>query len=302
MKRALFTALSPQADLVDAESGVVRGVAVVSEGPAKGHGMYADRKTLESVAACAARYASGVRVKAEHEGTILDTIGQLRDFRVDGGILRADLHMLSADEGTRRKVLEMARTMPDTFGLSIDFDYTTEEIGGKKYARCTNLLNVALVEEPAANRSLFSSMENINEIVAAAVAEALKPMAEEMAALKAKLAEGPDMKPVQEETAAMKAELSTLRAELSASKKDAISTLAAKLGVQNAEADKWSVSPSAPAPATGDEKFTPLRAAFAAARKEGKSASVAALSARKADPKLYDEFITAHRGDVTKLA
>jgi hypothetical protein len=305
MKRGLFTAFDGPASAVDAEAGIIRGVSVVTEGPAKGHGMFADRKTLETVQACAARYANGVRVKVEHEGTLLDTVGALRNFRIENAVLRADAHLMEADEGVRRKLLEMARTIPDTFGLSIDFDYTTEEVEGRKFARCTNLLNVALVEEPAANRSLFQSMENINEIVAAAVAEALKPMAAEMSAMKAKLEAmppAPDTKPIEAETAALKAEVSGLRAELSASKQEAISTLAAKLGVRDAAAATWSVSPANPANHAGDEKFAPLRAAFATARNAGKSTNLSALEARKAHPKLYDEFLTTHRGDLSKLA
>lgn len=291
---------------IDSESGVIHGVAVVTMGPAKGHGLHADAKTLETVAQCAARYSNGVRVKTEHEGTLLDSVGMLKNWRIDNNTLRADLHMLDSDPASRIKILEMAEKMPDTFGLSIDFELTAEEIGGRRFARCTKLRNVALVEEPAANPALFSTMENVEEIVKAAVEAAMKPYTEEMAALKAKLSE---MKPevpeeVKSEMAALSASVTTLRAELATktetAKNDAITALAAKLGVQDVSTARWNVSPANPG--SNPEKFAELRAAFAEARKTGASASRAALSARNKNPKLYDEFLAAHKGDVSKLA
>jgi len=301
MKRTLFNAgLKPGS--VDAEKGIIYGVAVVSEGPAKGHGVFADARTLATVAQCSQRYESGVRVVADHEGGILDTLGALKEFRTDGATLRADFHLLTADASARAKILEMAQTMPDTFGLSITFDGAPETINGLQFARCTNLVEVALVKEPAANPSLFQKMENVAEIVSDAVAEALKPMAEEIAAFKDNLTalESGRAPVAKEEVTAMSAQISALRTELAATKTDAITALASKLGVQDAKADRWSVSPAAPA--NGNEgKYEPLRTAFAAARKEGKSEPRAAFAARTANPKLYDEFLAEHRGDLAKL-
>ncbi len=61
-------------------------------------------------------------------------------------------------EPNSAKLLEMAETIPDTFGLSVAFSGPDEVIGGKTYNRCTELYNAALVDVPAANPTgLFSA-------------------------------------------------------------------------------------------------------------------------------------------------
>jgi hypothetical protein len=247
-------------------------------------------------------------VKVEHDGDLLDTVGLLKNWRIDGETLRADLHLLQSDHAARQKILEMAASMPDTFGLSIEFEFELEEIGERMHARCKRLLNVALVEEPAANPALFSAMEPVTkEEVAAIVAEALKPIAERIAAVEATLVETdtkPDATPeVEVEMAELKQEFAALKAELSeklnTSKDAAVATLATKLGIQDVNASRWTVAPVATAGA-GD-KYAELKAAFADARKQGLSFSRAALAARRKNPGLYDDFIAEYKGNISKL-
>jgi hypothetical protein len=175
---------------VDRESGILRGVSVITEGEAKGHGMIVDSITLEQVKACAETYVDGLRVKMDHCTGIDAMVGVLRDFVIDGIQLRADLHLLKSHEDFE-KILEMAENMPGSFGLSISFSGECEEVeiqdmdeepepnsgelpsseGGSveivRAARCMEIYSADLVDQPAANPTgLFQSMpENTPEEV-----------------------------------------------------------------------------------------------------------------------------------------
>ena len=149
---------------VDKAAGIIRGVAVITEGVAKGHGEEIDAITLSQVAACARSFAGGLKVVDRHtksSDSIFSTTGTLRNFRVEDGKVRADLHIL-ATEPNRDKLLEMAELMPDTFGLSIAFSGPTETRDGRNFARCTEIYNAALVDVPAANPTgLFSAIVSV---------------------------------------------------------------------------------------------------------------------------------------------
>ena len=146
---------------VDRATGIIRGVAVITEGIAKGHGEEIDAITLSQVAACARSFSGGLKVVDRHtksSDSIFSTTGTLRNFRVEGGKVKADLHILDT-EPNRDKLLEMAEKMPDTFGLSIAFSGPTETRDGRNFARCTEIYNAALVDVPAANPTgLFSAV------------------------------------------------------------------------------------------------------------------------------------------------
>jgi hypothetical protein len=141
---------------VDRESRIIYGVAVITEGVAKGHGMLVDSITLSTVLACAKTYAEGLKVKEDHGSGVMAAVGILKNLRIDGSSLRGDLHIMrSYDEAER--LFEMAETMPSTFGLSISFSGTAEQIDGNQFARCHEIYSADLVSEPAANpNGLFS--------------------------------------------------------------------------------------------------------------------------------------------------
>jgi hypothetical protein len=184
-KLTLFAAAT--GSRVDREAGVLRGVSVITEGEAKGHGMIVDSVTLEQVKACAETYVDGLRVKMDHATGIDAMVGVLRDFQIDGIQLRADLHLIKSHEDFE-KILEMAENMPGSFGLSISFSGESEDVevpsddteevepnsgelppsvGGSveivRAARCMEIYSADLVDQPAANPSgLFQVMpENI---------------------------------------------------------------------------------------------------------------------------------------------
>ena len=145
---------------VDKEGGIIRGVSVMTVGPALGHTykaedgkelpVFIDQTTLEQTKACAETYSGGVKVKADHRSGIFDVTGYLRNFRIEGDVLRADLHILATDDN-RDKLLEMAETIPDTFGLSVFTVGPYDVKNGMALDRCTEILSCDLVTEPAAN-------------------------------------------------------------------------------------------------------------------------------------------------------
>ena len=152
---------------VDRNTRIISGVSVVTAGvEAKGHKVFTDFKTLETVKACASEFSGGVRVKANHGTGVESIIGTLKNFRIEGDKLLADLHLLEFHDLTKG-VMEMAESMPTEFGLSISFMQTNEKIDGKDYARCQDLFSADLVDRPAVNPSgLFHRVDSPPNVMA----------------------------------------------------------------------------------------------------------------------------------------
>lgn len=149
---------------IDAETGLIKGVKIMSIGAAKGHGMLVDQTTLEQVLACIKTYKSGLKVKFNPEtfnhgdGGIAGIV-PVDSCRIEAGVLVGDMQ-LSKNYPYRAYVLELAETMPDTFGLSIDFSGEDDIIDGTAFARCSEIYAVTIVDEPAANDGLaFRALE-----------------------------------------------------------------------------------------------------------------------------------------------
>jgi hypothetical protein len=179
---------------IDAAAATIKNVSVITVGEARGHGMQIDEKTLLQVKAAAETYAGGLKVKTDHYTGFNEIVGALKNFTIDGDQLRADLFLLKNHDATAR-IIEMAKLMPDTFGLSISFSGEHEEKGETVLARCSEIYSADLVDTPAANPTgLFSAKVDSEKTVmdekqiADAIAAALAPVIEDMAALQAKLA------------------------------------------------------------------------------------------------------------------
>ena len=179
---------------IDAAAATIKNVSVITVGEARGHGMRIDEKTLLQVKAAAETYAGGLKVKTDHYSGFNEIVGALKNFTIDGDQLRADLFLLKNHDATAR-IIEMAELMPDTFGLSISFSGEHEEDGDTTFARCSEIYSADLVDTPAANPTgLFSakvdSMKTVmdEKQIADAIAAALAPVIEDMAAMQAKLA------------------------------------------------------------------------------------------------------------------
>jgi hypothetical protein len=81
----------------------------------------------------------------------------LKKFRIEGSVLRADLHFFENDDRVP-KLLEMFDKIPDTFGLSVSCHGLDQVIGEDMFARCDSLFSVDIVGEPAGNPTgAFSS-------------------------------------------------------------------------------------------------------------------------------------------------
>lgn len=138
------------------ENGVIPGVAVITIGEARGHGLMVDKTTLEQIETLANQFANGVKVKEDHGRSVGAIIGMARNFRTDGDTLRADLHLLE-NVSNRKQLLEIAAEMPEEIGLSASFSGVDEDRDGVTYARAEELYSIDLVDMPAANPTgLFS--------------------------------------------------------------------------------------------------------------------------------------------------
>jgi hypothetical protein len=141
---------------IDAEAGVIRGVSLITKGPALGHGVMIDDKTLAQVKTAAEQYTGGLKVKLNHSSGAGDIIGYIDTLRIDGEKLLGDLHLLQ-NSPHRSYILEIADRIPDTFGLSIAFSGPSEKSSDKltTLQRCSEIYSVDLVDSPAANPSGF---------------------------------------------------------------------------------------------------------------------------------------------------
>ena len=185
--------------------GIIKGVCVITSGvKARGHDLEVDDTTLSQIKTCAEDLGT-VAVKWNHKTGADAVSGYLQDFRIDGGKLLADWHLLH-NHSQFGHAIEMAKRMPRNVGLSAAFmgaDEAKREGGKlKKFARCTELISVDLVANPAANPTgLFEAVvdsktiangmetnsqlnEGATEPTMAEVLNELKAMREEVAALR----------------------------------------------------------------------------------------------------------------------
>ena len=304
---------------IDAASGVIRGVSLITEGPALGHGVMVDAKTLEQVKAAAEQYSGGLKVKLDHSGGAGDIIGYVDALRIEGKKLLGDLHLLE-NSPHRGYVLEIAEKIPDTFGLSIAFSGPVEMGADKRtiLQRCTEIYSVDLVSEPAANAAgLFerrmkafqttddnSSEEEKPEIeitipmnedakkeIAGMIESAMMGMTERLSKLE-QLACGTEPKP-----AAMSAnntEAVALAAKQAA--EAALKEFAKTIGAPAAPA----VSAEAPAKKEESKSFESVVAAKAVELKGDKGAAIA--FAIKTNPDLYATYRSrVQAGELIKL-
>ena len=168
---------------VDRENGVIYGVAIVTEGEAKGHRVNLDSEFVANTVRMGNEKQQGLKARFGHptmSSTALGTfIGRFKSFRTDGAIARADLLLSDTAKETPQGdlydyVLSMAEEEPDMFGTSIVFKpgkaYRREQDGSKTYVEdrtsgetktfieIESLQGADVVDEPAANASgLFSA-------------------------------------------------------------------------------------------------------------------------------------------------
>ena len=298
------------AGVIDAQTGIIRGVSLITKGPALGHGVMIDDKTLEQVKAAAEQYAGGLKVKLDHSGGAGDIVGYIDTLRIEGEKLLGDLHLLESSVH-RAYILEIAERIPDTFGLSIAFSGPSEKSTDKltTLQRCSEIYSVDLVSEPAANPNGFfarkleqlqtapeskAKIETMNddmkEAIQGMIQSAMMGMNEKVAKLEAALA------PKEDKPAAMSAQnevvqLAANTAALAAVKEFAKSFGAPAAPIASAEAVK---------PVAKVEKFEDVVAAKATELKGNKSEAITFAIKNHAD--LYAAYrARVQSGELVKL-
>lgn len=127
--------------------GTIKGVSVITTGPALGHGCEIDDVTLSQVVQCGSK---GVPCKMDHSQGLDRIVGSCRNFSIDGNQVRADIQLLKSHEAYNF-VRELIEKQPDTFGLSVSFAGSYEAKNKVDFVRCSQLYSVDFVDLPAAN-------------------------------------------------------------------------------------------------------------------------------------------------------
>lgn len=165
---------------VDRENGIIRGFAVISKGEAKGHGIEIDETSLDQVVEFGNQAKIGIKSRFGHPAMSSDALGtflgRAKNFRKDGNVDRADLHIdKSAYETPNGNLADYVMTLaeedPNAFGSSIVFEGKREprlnndstvkkDKDGNEMlplVRFTKLLGVDAVDNPAANKGMFGA-------------------------------------------------------------------------------------------------------------------------------------------------
>ena len=157
--RHFFEALK-SSNHVDAASGTIRKVSLISLGEARGHKdekgrkVFVDETTLEQVFAFC-RQEGTIKVKTDHGSGVLSTIGYLDSFSQEPTRVVGNLHIYDAEPDATR-IFEIAEKNPTHLGISLEFTGLDEVDDRRCLARCDEVITAALVSDAAANKSLYS--------------------------------------------------------------------------------------------------------------------------------------------------
>jgi hypothetical protein len=303
------------AGVIDAQTGIIRGVSLITKGPALGHGVMIDDKTLQQVKSAAEQYAGGLKVKLDHSGGAGDIVGYIDTLRIEGEKLLGDLHLLETSPH-RGYILEIAERIPDTFGLSIAFSGPSEKSADKltTLQRCSEIYSVDLVSEPAANPNGFFSRklkqlqngeveqpeakieielpmnDEMKKAIEGMIQSALMGMNEKLAKLESALP------PVEEKPAAMSAQNDVVQLAANTAALAAVKEFAKSFGAPAAPI----ASAEAPKPVVQAQKFEDVVAAKATELKGNKSAAISFAIKNHAD--LYAAYrARVQGGELVKL-
>ena len=306
---------SASAGVIDAESGVIRGVSLITVGPALGHGVMIDRTTLEQVKIAAEQYSGGLKVKLDHSGGAGDIVGYIDGLAIQGEKLIGDLHLLQSSPH-RGYILEIAQRIPDTFGLSIAFSGPSEKSADKltTLQRCSEIYSVDLVSEPAANPSGFFARklkqlqtgeieqpeakieielpmnEEMKKAIEGMIQSAMMSMNDKLAKLESALPPAP------EKEVAMGAQNEVVQLAANAAALAAVKEFAKSFGAPAAPV----ASAEAPKPVVQAKKFEEVVAEKSVELKGDKSAAIAFAIKNHAD--LYATYrARVQGGEIVKL-
>jgi hypothetical protein len=177
---------------VNEKTGTMSDVSLIQIGEAKGHGVWIDAQSLESGLEAV---GGSLPAYVTHEGAVdsdrlLKEVGLFSGFYIEDGKLKAEsfkaLESFRVDEAERfRRLFDLAREMPDAFGLSLVFEARLVWImeGGEEISvedsdgegairsipsvRFISIRSADFVDAPAANKEgLFNSHTKIETIMA----------------------------------------------------------------------------------------------------------------------------------------
>ena len=157
---------------VNRKEEVIEGFAVVTKGITHDERGEFDDIALDSVVELGNKVKAGVKSRFGHpnmSSTALGTfLGRARNFRRDGDIVRADLHIdktahETPDGDLAGYVMNLAESDPQAFGSSMvihwDEEFREEKTKAGEdlppYIRVKKLMSVDIVDDPAANNGLF---------------------------------------------------------------------------------------------------------------------------------------------------
>lgn len=157
-KKHYFTAL--ETEQIDLENGIIRSVSLMEMGDAKGHfdkkgrQVIIDTVTLQQVFNACNKLGS-IKVKADHGSGIFEIVGWADNFSLKADKVCADVHIYES-EPNRKRLFEIAEKNPTHMGVSMEFTGEDKPSGATSMSRCDAVYAAALVDDPAANSSLFS--------------------------------------------------------------------------------------------------------------------------------------------------
>tara|TARA_R110000823_G_scaffold279806_1_gene398006 strand:- start:1030 stop:2124 length:1095 start_codon:yes stop_codon:yes gene_type:complete len=213
---------------VSESQGVMYGVSLLQVGEAKGHGLFIDKKSLETALESLKGKTLAAHIThngAHQEDRMLLQIGFFESFYIEDDKLKAKefkaLQSFKEDEPERyNRLFDLASEMPDAFGLSLVFEAdlvyvledNTEELivdsNGEKAirempsVRFINITSADFVDAPAANRDGLFSETNKKELImedATLEKEEVKELAEEETSVNVAIAEDEQMPSEEEE-------------------------------------------------------------------------------------------------------
>ena len=170
---------------VNEKTGTMSDVSLIQIGEAKGHGVWIDAQSLESGLEA---IGGSLPAYVTHEGAVdsdrlLKEVGLFSGFYIEDGKLKAEafkaLDSFRVDEPERfRRLFDLAREMPDAFGLSLVFEARLVWVmeGGEEISvensdgegavreipsvRFISIRSADFVDAPAANKGgLFNSKQ-----------------------------------------------------------------------------------------------------------------------------------------------
>ena len=166
----LRSALATSPIEVDEKAGIIKGCAIMTIGPATGHGFTLDAKSLQQAHAILMGKTTPIKARFKHpamldDGSMSDVLGTdvatIQNPRIDGNTLRGDVHLASWSGNmpmmgdARSYLMGKAKDDPTGMGLSAVIAWTPETLTEgdvtTTLARIEDVQAVDFVGKPAAN-------------------------------------------------------------------------------------------------------------------------------------------------------